>query len=42
MLGFPGVYQRIINAKNKFAADTSARFNGKSAFFNASKYLILR
>ena len=41
MLGIPGVYQRITNAKDKFTADTSARFNGTPAFFNAVRYLIL-
>ena len=42
MLAFPGVYQRIVNAKEKFTADTSARFNGTPAFFNAVRYLIPR
>lgn len=42
LLGYPGVYQRIVNAKNKFEADTASKYNGTPAFFNAVRYLIPR
>ena len=42
LLGIPGVYPRIVNAKNKFEESSAAKFNGTPAFFNAVRYLIPR
>ena len=42
LLAVPGVYQRVINAKQKFEAESSERLNGTAAFFNAYKYFRFR
>ena len=42
LLAVPGVYQRVINAKQKFETESSEMLNGTAAFFNAYKYFRFR
>ena len=41
LLAVPGVYQKVVNAKQEFETETAEMLNGTPAFFNAYRYFRL-
>ena len=41
LLAVPGVYQKVVNAKQQFETETAEMLNGTPAFFNAYRYFRL-